>query len=155
MIIKNILNKDEKSLIIKRIQGLNLEKSLKLWGKMSVNEMVCHCTDQIRMAVGILKTDFIGNKTQASIVKQIVLLGMPIPKAKIETTKELSQELEGTKPAEFDLDKSKLIKFVQEFDESYDKSKRIVHPAFGPLTKNQWGRLIWLHLDHHLKQFGA
>ena len=29
------------------------------------------------------------------------------------------------------------------------------HAAFGPLTPSQWARLIWKHLDHHLRQFGA
>jgi hypothetical protein len=30
-----------------------------------------------------------------------------------------------------------------------------VHPFFGRLSGEQWGRLTWKHLDHHLRQFGA
>ena len=29
------------------------------------------------------------------------------------------------------------------------------HPAFGKLSKRAWGVLIYRHMDHHLKQFGA
>jgi hypothetical protein len=29
------------------------------------------------------------------------------------------------------------------------------HPAFGKLSPRAWGVLIYKHLDHHLKQFGA
>jgi hypothetical protein len=29
------------------------------------------------------------------------------------------------------------------------------HPFFGPLTADEWQRLQWLHLDHHLRQFGC
>jgi hypothetical protein len=29
------------------------------------------------------------------------------------------------------------------------------HPAFGALSKRAWGVLIYRHMDHHLKQFGA
>jgi hypothetical protein len=29
------------------------------------------------------------------------------------------------------------------------------HSFFGPLTQEQWGILIYKHLDHHLRQFGV
>lgn len=29
------------------------------------------------------------------------------------------------------------------------------HPAFGRLTRRAWGVLIYRHMDHHLRQFGA
>jgi hypothetical protein len=29
------------------------------------------------------------------------------------------------------------------------------HPFFGPLTTAEWDMLLWKHLDHHLRQFGA
>ncbi|MBK5255550.1 MAG: DUF1569 domain-containing protein [Vicinamibacteria bacterium] len=29
------------------------------------------------------------------------------------------------------------------------------HPAFGPLNREQWGVLVWTHVDHHFRQFGA
>ncbi|GAA4351206.1 hypothetical protein GCM10023185_09680 [Hymenobacter saemangeumensis] len=28
------------------------------------------------------------------------------------------------------------------------------HPGYGPLSRTQYGRFIYLHLDHHLRQFG-
>ncbi|MCB9896789.1 MAG: DUF1569 domain-containing protein [Planctomycetes bacterium] len=29
------------------------------------------------------------------------------------------------------------------------------HPFFGRMTPEQWDRLQWKHVDHHLRQFGA
>ena len=29
------------------------------------------------------------------------------------------------------------------------------HPAFGALSRRAWGVLIYRHMDHHLRQFGA
>jgi cytosine/adenosine deaminase-related metal-dependent hydrolase len=29
------------------------------------------------------------------------------------------------------------------------------HVAFGPLTAREWSNLLYKHLDHHLRQFGA
>jgi hypothetical protein len=28
------------------------------------------------------------------------------------------------------------------------------HPLFGPLPTEEWGRLVFFHTDHHLRQFG-
>ena len=29
------------------------------------------------------------------------------------------------------------------------------HTFFGPLTPEEWANLMYKHLDHHLRQFGA
>ena len=29
------------------------------------------------------------------------------------------------------------------------------HPFFGRMTGEEWDRLLWKHLDHHLRQFGV
>jgi len=29
------------------------------------------------------------------------------------------------------------------------------HPLFGPMSETQWLRWGYLHVDHHLRQFGA
>jgi hypothetical protein len=29
------------------------------------------------------------------------------------------------------------------------------HSFFGPMTPDQWGILMYKHLDHHLRQFGS
>jgi hypothetical protein len=30
----------------------------------------------------------------------------------------------------------------------------IIHPFFGPMSKQQIGQLAYKHADHHLRQFG-
>jgi Protein of unknown function (DUF1569) len=29
------------------------------------------------------------------------------------------------------------------------------HPIFGKMTKEEWSKGTWKHLDHHLQQFGV
>jgi hypothetical protein len=29
------------------------------------------------------------------------------------------------------------------------------HPGFGVLSSKEWGRIVCLHNDHHLRQFGV
>ena len=50
--MKNILDSSTQKEIENRILSLN-ENSNRLWGKMGVNEMICHCSDQVKMADGL------------------------------------------------------------------------------------------------------
>ncbi len=43
---------------------------------------------------------------------------------------------------------------LEEFVASGDSARREPHPAFGQLSGKAWGRLVYRHLDHHLRQFG-
>ncbi len=29
------------------------------------------------------------------------------------------------------------------------------HPMFGPMTVKEWGKLLQIHIDYHLRQFAA
>lgn len=151
--MKNVLNKIYRDKLIERINSLSPEAK-GLWGKMNSNQMMCHCYDQIRMSLGQIETQFIGSKMQEAILKHLVLFGMPIPKGKIETVKELKQGKGGTKPNVFEEDKQRLILLIENFGSSINKNPTYKHPAFGKMTKQQWGRLVYQHTDYHLSQFG-
>jgi hypothetical protein len=124
-------------------------------GKMTVNEMICHCSDQIKMAIGEISTKYVGNFFLETLVKHLILLGMPAPKGKVETVLELKQGVKGTKPTSIERDKQTLMGYVQDFKNLIEKNPNVVHPAFGKLTSDQWARLCYIHLDHHLKQFSS
>jgi len=152
--MKNILDSTTQKEIENRILSLN-ESSNRLWGKMSVNEMVCHCADQIRIAFGELPSKDVSNVLLKTALKHLILLGIPAPKGKVETVPELKQGIGGTKPTLFDKDKITLVDFIQTFQIRIEKNPNQAHPAFGMLSTKQWARLCYLHLDHHLKQFSA
>jgi hypothetical protein len=54
---------------------------------------------------------------------------------------------------DFELEKLHVLDMVARFSETSIISDR--HPIFGRLTKEQWSRATWKHIDHHLTQFGA
>lgn len=150
--LKNLLSLKDKHEVLNRIS--NLEPSARaMWGKMNVNEMVCHLADQLRLGIGVIEADFIGSALEEKFLKWLVLWGLPFPKGKIETVKELKQGAGGTKPTDFNCDIKLLKDLIEDFDVSF-KSDYRKHPAFGNLNKKQWGRLAFLHIDYHLKQFG-
>lgn len=152
--MKNIIYTTFKTEMIERIEKLTPD-SPRNWGKMNPGEMICHCADQLRLANGTKQSKFIGNLMLTTVFKWLILTFMKAPKGKIETVRELKQGVSGTKPINFENDKKSLIELVKNFDESFKTSKTVVHPAFGKMNHWQYGRLAYLHLDHHLNQFGV
>ena len=54
---------------------------------------------------------------------------------------------------DFEKEKAQLLDMLNRFTESNMINEQ--HPVFGKLTKEQWSKAMWKHLDHHLKQFGV
>jgi hypothetical protein len=82
-------------------------------------------------------------------VKRIVVdTGLKPPRGKIET----APEMLSTRPGSWDADLDACIALM---DRVAKGTANAPHPAFGPLTPREWGRLCWKELDHHLRQFGV
>lgn len=150
--MKNILNKEDAHSLIDKIRLLSTDDK-PLWGKMNVQGMVCHVADAIKMSTGEKQCKFQGNFLLTTVVKQIILLGLPMPKGKAETSDELKQGVKGTPPADFEADKNILINCILNFEKDF-REEYSIHPAFGKMSLSQWGRLVYLHANHHLEQFG-
>lgn len=151
--MKNITNSNGRDEVITRIEKVCIDDAA-LWGKMNVHQMICHCADQLRLATGEKKARFVGNKLLTVVVKHLVLLGMPAPKGKVETMPEIKQGVGGTQPKDFEQDKLDLIELINSFENKFGSQSIKRHPAFGDMNLKQWGRLAYIHLNHHLKQFG-
>ncbi|MGA7722603.1 MAG: DUF1569 domain-containing protein [Ignavibacteriaceae bacterium] len=150
--MKNIIDEPVKKSLINRVLNVSIEDKAQ-WGKMNVHEMICHCSDQLKMSMGLRETEYVGKPVLGSIVKRLVLMGMPIPKGKVKTVKELEQGVGGTKPIEFEKDREVCIKLINDFAASFQNTQCRIHPVFGKLNSNQWGKLAYTHLNHHLSQF--
>ena len=119
------------------------------FGKMNVNQMVCHCADQFRMLFGEIK----GLKRENVNLREM--------RAKIQrnetvkTVDGLDQVSgEGTKPKDFEEDKKILISYIDKFSQCANDYKFSFHPYMGEITGDQWESLVIHHLKHHLSQFG-
>ncbi len=55
---------------------------------------------------------------------------------------------------EFEPDKQALLAVLGRFSETPRRAVLAPSPVFGPLSRRGWGRLMWRHVDHHLRQFG-
>ena len=138
--------------IIRRIRTVRPE-SARRWGRMSAHQMVCHLTDAFRMAIGEQRVSRTPSLHQRTLIKWIALdLPVPWPPG-VMTVPEIDQEIGGTCPREFGEDLAELEKYVM-----CVAGRRGVdwpaHPIFGRMSEAQWLRWSYLHVDHHLRQFG-
>jgi hypothetical protein len=123
------------------------------WGKLTVDLMLQHLVDQIKIATGDLPVPNRGNFFTKHILKYLVL-------AKNELPKNIVSSAPFNAPAstiDADLLSSLKAQVFEWIDRFVVLDETAVHPhaALGKMSKKQWGRLIYQHMDHHLRQFGA
>ena len=122
---------------------------------MSPHQMVCHVIDSTRVALGELTVSRLDTYINRTLVKWIALK-IPVPwPSGIATRPEIDQVLgRGTRPADFAADVERLIVLTERLAAEQDFTGR-AHPIFGAMSKEEWHRWGYLHLDHHLRQFGV
>lgn len=137
--------------LVSRVQRLTPQHTAK-WGTFTVSAMLAHVNDALRMATGDLVLD---RNTRAPaflrwpVVRYLFIHVLPMPKGAPtapglltrSTSAELAQEQ----------------RTFQTLCEGLPRCETLAatHPAFGRLTRNDWGALIHKHVDHHLRQFGV
>ena len=149
MEIKNLFDPAVKQDILVRINKLT-PASKPLWGKMNVAQMLAHLQVPIGVADGSqkLKRTFFG-RIVGPMVKSIIYNEKPF-KRSLPT--DPSFVMTGSEK-DFEAEKSKLMAMVSNFSEASIVNE--THTFFGKLTKEQWSKGTWKHLDHHLQQFGV
>jgi Protein of unknown function (DUF1569) len=119
------------------------------WGRMSAPQMVCHLADSLRMALGELPVRSKRLPIRYPPLKQFIIYVAPFPKSA-----PTAPELLARSPREWDADVADLRSLVDRLEPRHG-AKWPEHPAFGKLSERAWGVLVYRHMDHHLKQFGA
>jgi hypothetical protein len=149
--MKSLFNISDNKEIISRINSLTPETKGG-WGKMNVSQMLTHAQTPLKVAFGELKL----KRTLMGF-----LFGR-IAKKKLSDEKQWGKNMPTdknfivTEQKNFEEEKGRLISLVQRFTQSGPAGiSKETHPFFGKLTADEWDKLMWNHLDHHLRQFGA
>jgi len=147
--MQSIFDTESHKEILNRLEKLNKNATAN-WGKMTVGQMAHHCQGPLNI---ILEKNNYGLKPNWLIkifVKKSLYNDQPyrknlptIPAFKI------------TEDKDFKTEKAELLSLVKELHTQKDRENWQPHPTFGKFTKEQWGKMQYKHLDHHLKQFGA
>ena len=149
--MKTLSSADDLASIRNRI-SLIRPADARLWGSMSVHQMICHLTDAFAYPLGERTvTPFKSLPIPTFLFKWIALsLPREWPRG-IPTPPEVDQRIGGTPPTEFEVNRAALLTALDRFAATTAPLPR--HPIFGVLTRKEWMRWGYLHTDHPLRQF--
>lgn len=119
------------------------------WGKMNAGQMVAHCADPLRAAMGEMKVTEKWTPMRFGLLRYLVIYVLPWPKGAPTAV-----EFIHTGAEDLDRSREQLTAALERFAKHQGKPFRD-HAAFGTLSEKDWGCLTWRHLDHHLRQFGV
>jgi len=148
--MNNIFVHDDNQQLLTRLERLTSDTK-PLWGKMNASQMVLHCQKPMDVATGKLVLNsglfgfLFGKWAKNKFLKEsgFAKSSPTAPQFKIRET------------PEFEAEKTVLMELIRRFGTTgTDVIANKKHPFFGLMTDDEWGRLQYLHLDHHLKQFG-
>jgi uncharacterized protein DUF1569 len=149
--MQNLYDASDREALMRRVSALQ-QTNARQWGKMNAAQMLAHCAAALEVACGdpIRKQAFIG-RVLAPFVKSTVLGEKPFsrngptdPAFKIVDDRDFSAE------------RQRLTDLVERFaSRGPSGADGLVHSFFGRLRADEWSRLMYKHLDHHLRQFGA
>jgi hypothetical protein len=123
------------------------------WGKMTVAQMLAHCSASIGMAEGKVSPPriLLGRLLGPLAKKSLIVNGAPMRRNAMTEKSVLV-----TDERDFTVERHRLRESIDRFASG---GPRIctTHPHFffGPLTPVEWAGLMYQHLDHHLRQFGV
>ena len=149
--MKSLFNPRDRDALARRLAELE-PGAQRHWGRMEPAQMLAHCAIALGDVLGErpVKQAFLG-KLITPLIRGRIFGGKPFRRdAPTDPTYVVSN------PQDFDAERSRLATLIDRVvQRGTAKTEGMVHPFFGRLSGDQWGRLIHKHLDHHLRQFGV
>jgi hypothetical protein len=150
--MKTVANPRDKEEVLERLAKLRAD-SERRWGSMSANQMICHLSDSFRVSLGEKKVSSVATFASRTIVKFIALRAPLAWPHGVKTRPEVDQKIGGTRPTDFASDVATLRALMERFCSA--QGEFAAHPMFGQLSRAERMRHAYLHMDHHLRQFGG
>jgi hypothetical protein len=147
--MKTIYDEAVRDELIARIRMVN-ENSRAAWGKMTVYQMLKHCTlwDDMVLNGKKYKRVFAGVVFGRMALKSFLKEGAPLRR-----NSPSMPELIVTGDGPVSPQKEQWIALIEEHGRRWNGE--FVHSFFGRMTKEETGVLAYKHADHHLRQFGC
>jgi len=150
--MKNLFEATTAKEVKERIGRLG-PNSQRLWGKMTAAQAMAHCAKTMEWAVGdsyeprMFIGRIVGPLIRSRVLRDEKPMGRNAPTARsLVVTDERDLRKECTR----------LSALVDRFSEGGPPGcTKHPHTFFGKLTPEEWARLMYKHLDHHLRQFGV
>ncbi|MDB5106369.1 MAG: hypothetical protein JWP91_4058 [Fibrobacteres bacterium] len=150
--MKNLFEAASVAEVRERIERLKPD-SQRQWGKMNPAQALAHCAGGLEMALGELRPprNFMG-RLIGGVIKKLALGNDEPMRKNTPTVKGMTIVDERVLGAERERVKAMIGRFVEAGPEGCTTHP---HAFFGKLKPEEWGVLMYKHLDHHLRQFGV
>ncbi|HEV2134221.1 MAG TPA: DUF1569 domain-containing protein [Terracidiphilus sp.] len=151
--MKHMFEAESAEEIKQRLQKLRPD-SRRQWGKMSATQMLAHCSAGLEMALGATHPPrMLIGRLMGPLVKPLALMENAEMRRNVPTAKILMVD---AKDLDFRNERTRLIELITHFAAG-GSAACTTHPHFffGKLSSKEWSILMYKHLDHHLRQFGA
>jgi len=150
--MKNLFEPAAAMELTDRIERLRADAP-RLWGTMTVSQAVAHCSASLEWAVGdanpprMLIGRLIGGLFKRKAIGNEEPLRRNTPTA---------PSLVITDERDFAVERVRLQTLIARFAAA-GPAGCTTHPHsfFGRMTPDEWAVLVYKHVDHHLRQFGA
>jgi hypothetical protein len=149
--VENLFRPDDRAAIVRRLEALRPDAP-RQWGKMDAAQMLAHLSVGFAQATGDRpqKQIFIG-KILAPFIKGWFLGPKPFSRNSPTGPDFIIQDAR-----DFATERRLLLGLVSKFcDGGPERANPWPHGFIGRMRGDEWGRVQWKHLDHHLRQFGA
>lgn len=149
--MKSLFDKIESERLIQR-SGNIFSETKPLWGSMNSAEMFYHCNFTNKQILsGNLKKR---RSSRREIALKIFALYLKPHFPKNVRGLKRNDAKGKVSLADFEKEKIEFARITRQFCQ-HKNEIMVMHPIFGNLSQSEWGKAIWKHLDHHLRQFGV
>jgi hypothetical protein len=153
--MKTLGNQIDRQALLARL-NLVQPDSTRRWGRMTAHQMICHLNDSFKSVIG--ERELQGRKSNVltrSVVRWIALYAPFKWPHGVPTMPENDQERGGTPPEDFRRDQAELAAMIDRVASAQKDFQWGRHPLFDAMSERDWMRWGYLHVDHHLRQFGV
>ena len=140
------------SALISRISAISPD-SRRQWGTMTPDQMLHHLNLATGSAFGYFTLPNESNVLSQTLFKWLMVDLLSIQPKGLQLP--LNFKIPQSERFSFEEEKNLLLEIINKACNSISTVNWSPHPYFGKMTDNQWGRLLTVHIDYHLKQFGA
>jgi len=149
--MNSLLDETDRNDLLLRLETLQ-PAAARQWGKMDSAQMLAHLCAAMDDATGArpAKQSFLG-KIVTPLIRSSIFGAKPFGKnAPTDPTYVISDA------HDFATERARLVALISRFAERGALGATgQTHPFFGTLSAEEWGKLTWKHIDHHLRQFGV
>jgi hypothetical protein len=149
--MKNLYDQPAYEEIANRILQVSAD-SVRQWGKMDPAQMLAHCCEAFKVPLSnqpvkrMLTGYLVGWMAKGMLFSEKPWKqNLPTAPGFIVTDAKILEK-----------EKLRLLSMLEAFyTRGAANTGKYPHPFFGKLSAEQWGKMMYKHLDHHLKQFNC